>query len=158
LPSQCRERGAAKTAEDVGLAPLALGAAGTELAADELLVALERVQLVLDLAAKVIVRLARRERTATARVAEDERAQRLVGRLEKNVGEATRRHHAECVAVAPRVLGGDETLLVADARTERAALRLEHGDVRFVELARPQVAAQAEQVVQLVDVPGLGPQ
>ena len=74
LLAQRGERRAAQPAEDVGVAPLALGAARPQLAADELLLALERAQLGLDVAAEVVVRLAGRERAARARVPRDERA------------------------------------------------------------------------------------
>ena len=59
LLAERRERRAAEPAEDVRVAPLALGAAGPQLAADELLLPLERAQLGLDVAAEALVRLAR---------------------------------------------------------------------------------------------------
>ena len=66
LLAQRGERRAAQTAQDVGVAPLALGPARPQLAADQLVLALELAQLLLDVAAEVLARLARRERPAAA--------------------------------------------------------------------------------------------
>src|SRR6266508_5964402 len=156
LAAKRGERRATQTAEDIGVAPFALAAARPQLSAHELLLVLEREQLRLDVAAEMVVRLPRRERTATARKAQNERAQRRVVRLQEDVGEPTGRHHAERVAVSPRVLCGDQPLLRPDARAECAPLRLEHRGVRLVELARPQIAAETQQVVELVGVPRIG--
>ena len=53
------ERRAAKATQHIGVAPLALGPARPKLAADQLLLALELAQLLLDVAAEVLVRLGR---------------------------------------------------------------------------------------------------
>src|SRR5918996_373456 len=77
-------------------------------------------------------------------------AQRVVAALEEGVGETRGRHGADGVAVAPGVLGGDEALLAADPDADGAPLVLERGGELVVELARRQVAAAEEQVVELV--------
>ena len=83
LAAERRERRAPEPPEHLRVAPLALAAAGTKLAADELLRTLERAQLGLDVAAEALVRLTRRERTARAREARDQRAERLIPALEE---------------------------------------------------------------------------
>ena len=105
LAAQRGERRTPQPAQDVRVAPLALGAAGPQLAADELLLALELDELRLDVPPEQLVRLARRERPAPARETRHEAEQRLVARLEEDLGQPSRRHHAERVAVAARVLG-----------------------------------------------------
>ena len=122
LAPQCGERRAAQPAQDVGVAPLALRPARPELAADELLVALEHAQLILDVDAEPRRRLSGRERAAAARPAGDERPQRIGHRLEEHRREARRRHDAERVAVAACILGRRKPLLAGDAaRGSRAA-------------------------------------
>src|SRR5204863_6271738 len=106
LPPQRRERRAPQPPQDIRIAPLALGAAGAELAADEQLVALELPQQRLDVAAEALVRRVGRERAAALRVAQDELAERVGAALEERVRKPGRRHRAERVAVASRVLGG----------------------------------------------------
>ena len=78
--------------------------------------------------------------------------QRIVAALQEHLRQAAGRDHAERVAVAAGVLGGDQPILGADARSVRAALGFEHRGVGFVELAGTEVAAQAKQVVQFVGV------
>ena len=107
-----------------GIAPFAFGAAGTQLAAHELRGPLERAQLRLDVAAEASARLLGRERAAALRVAEEQRLERLLATFEEHLGQAARRHDAERVAVAARVLDGDQPLLAGEARrAERAAAR-----------------------------------
>ena len=77
LAPQRGERGATEPPQHVGVAPLALGAAGTELAADELVRPLELLQDRLDVEAEPRARLRGRERPAPARVALDERDERV---------------------------------------------------------------------------------
>ena len=74
---------------------------GPQLAAHQLVAALELPQHRLDVAAEALVRLAGRERPARAREAAHERVQRLVVGLEEDLGQAARRHRADGVAVAP---------------------------------------------------------
>ncbi len=124
LAAQRRERRAPQAAQHVGVAPLALGAARAKLAAHEQLVALELGEH----------RRRRRGRSARSpravvngprplREAQDELAQRLRPALEEHVGQARRRHHAERVAVAAGVLGGDQALLARDPHERPRAAR-----------------------------------
>ena len=80
------ERRAPEAAEDVGVAPLALCAARTQLAADELVLPFQRSQLGLDVAAEALVRLGGRERAARAGETGDERPQRLLPLSRKTSG------------------------------------------------------------------------
>src|SRR4029450_13142891 len=88
-------RAPAKPPQHVGVAPLALGAARAELAADEQLLALELTQEQLDVLPEAVVRLRRRERAAGLRVAEDELTQRVVAALEERLGQSPGRARAE---------------------------------------------------------------
>src|SRR5919204_125239 len=106
-----RERRAPQPPQDVRIAPLALSAARPQLPADELLRPLQLVEQRLDIAAEALVRLGRGERAAALRVAQDELPQRLGPALEEDLRETAGRHRTQSVAVAARVLGGDETLL-----------------------------------------------
>ena len=107
----------------------------------------------LDVDAEPLVHLRRRERAAAARVALRRAARSDSGPPSRNdIGQAGRRHHAERVAVAARVLDGDQPLVAGDAHAHRAPLRLEDRRVRLVELADAQVAAQPQQVVQMIGV------
>ena len=123
LAAKRSERRATQTAKHVRVAPLALAAAGTKLAAHELLVALELRQHVDDVAAEALVRLRRRERAAALRVSKHELAQRLRAAFEKRIGQPRRRHRAERVAVAARILGRDQPLVAGEANEQRATLR-----------------------------------
>ena len=150
LAPQRRERGAPQTAEHVRVAPLALEAAGTELAADERVLALELAKQGLDVHAEPCVRLRGRERPAPARVAPHELSQRVGAAAEECVRQPGRRHHAERVAVAPCVLGCDQCLARADARAQRAPLA--HERLREAGIEVELVPAQPQLVVQLVGV------
>ncbi len=155
------ERGERRTPEptqDVGIAPLALAAARPELAANELLVALELAQLLLDLDAEPRRDLGGGERPASTRPARDERAQRILHGLDEHSGKARRRDDAERVAVAARVLGRRQPLLAGDANANRPPLRLEDRRMRLVELAAAQVAAQAKQIMEALGIGGKRPQ
>ena len=149
------ERGSTDPPEDVGVAPLALGSARPELAADEPVLALQHDQLgfgALDVDAEPLSRLTGRERAAAARIARKQRAQRFLRALEERIGQPARRHRAERVAVPAGILGGDQPLLAGDPHAHSPPLRLENRAERLVELARPQVAASQEQVVQPVRI------
>ena len=61
------------------------------------------------------------ERPVRARVAQHQIAQRIADRLEQRVRQAGRQRHAERVAIARRVLDGDEPRLAGDR--QRAARR-----------------------------------
>src|SRR5205823_729116 len=79
------QRCAPQSPEDVGVAPLALHAAGPQLAADEELLALELVQDPLDVDPEALVRLSGREWTASLRIAQHQPAQRLFAAFEVDV-------------------------------------------------------------------------
>ena len=106
----------------------------------------------LDVAAEALVRLRRRERPASARVAQDELLERLGAALEEDVGQPAGRHHADRVAVAARVFGRDQPLFAGDANEQRTPLAQQRLREALVVLALAQVAAQAQLVVQLVGV------
>src|SRR5581483_6238555 len=150
LLPQRREGRAAQAAQDVRVAPLALAPAGPQLAADEQLLPLELGEERADVAAEARAGLRGRERAAAARVAEHELAERVGPALEERLGEPGRRHRAERVAVAARVLGRDQPLLASDAHADGPSLREQRRAERLLVLARPQVAAQPEHVVELV--------
>ena len=86
LAAERRERRAPQPAQHVRIAPLALDAAWPELAADELLLALELAQQLVDVDAEPLVRLRRRERPAPARIPNDELSQRIGPALEERLG------------------------------------------------------------------------
>src|SRR5204863_6149935 len=98
-------------------------------------------------------RLPGRERTARAGEADEQRRQRRLHRLEELLREPTGRHHTEGVAVPAGILGGDQPLLAGEADAQRSALREERRRVSLLVLAVPQVAAAAEEIVQLVGRP-----
>src|SRR6185295_13512183 len=118
----------------------------TELAADELVVALELAEQLLDVTSEVVVRLPGGERPAALREPVHELLQRRRGlrRLEERVGQPARRHHPERVAIASGVLRRDQPLFARHPRAERAPLSNERlGEARVV-LALAQVAAAAQ--------------
>ena len=86
LLAERRERGAPKTAQNIGITPLALAPSRSQLAADEQLLLLERGEDVGDVAPEVLAGGRGRERPATLRVAQDKPAQRVGAALEKRIG------------------------------------------------------------------------
>src|SRR5581483_5909323 len=100
LAQRC-ERRAAQAAQDVRVAPFALGAARAQLAADEQLGALELAENRGDVAAEARAGLLARERPAALRIAQHELAQRFRAALQERIREPGRRHRTERVAVAP---------------------------------------------------------
>jgi len=86
LLAECGQRGAAQAAQHVGVAPLALGAARSQLAAHELLVALERDEDRRYLAPEALVRLLGGERPPSLREAQHELTQRVGTAFEVCVG------------------------------------------------------------------------
>ena len=72
LSAKRREGRSPQPAEDVGIAPLALAAPGTELAADEQLLTIELLEDVGHVAAEAVVGLRRGERAAALREAKDQ--------------------------------------------------------------------------------------
>ena len=122
LAAERRERGAPQAAQHVGVAPLALAAAGAKLPADEQLLALELRQQACQVAPEACRRLGGRERAATLGKAKDELPKRLGASLEERLGQAARRHHPERVAITAGVVGGDQPLLTGDPHEQRSAL------------------------------------
>ena len=86
LLAERRERRAPETAQNIGITPLALAPPGSQLAADEQLLVLERGEDVGDVAPEVLAGGRGRERPATLRVAQDKPAQRVGAALEKRIG------------------------------------------------------------------------
>ena len=154
LAERC-ERGATEASQHVGVAPLPFRPARPQLAADEPLLALERLQLGLDAVGsepEALRRLARRERPAAAGEAREQGPQRVVAGLEEDVGQAARRHGAHRVAVAARILGGSERLVPADADPDRTPLAQQALGEAGVVLALEPVAAQEQHVVETVRI------
>ena len=117
LVPQLRERAAAQAAEHVGLDPLALGAAGPELALDEPSGLGEPLQQRPDHRDAEPVagsQLRRRERAVRAGKAHRQIAGRVAHRLEQRFGQPGRHGHAERVAVARHVLDRDVARLAGD--------------------------------------------
>ena len=150
LAPERRQRGAAQTPQHVGIAPLALGAAGSKLAAHEQIAGLELDEHVDDVPAESICGLRARERPTALCEAEDELSQRIRATLEEGVRQPRGRHRAERVAVAARVLRGDQPLLAGDPHDDGAALVEQRRGERRLVLAGTQVAADPQLVVELV--------
>ena len=158
LTAQDGERCAPDAAKDVRIAPLALDAAGPELAPHEEVARLEPRELGLDaLGLEGVAQgdVTRGERPVGARIAQEDALQRVVDGLEERLREAAGGHHAEGVAVEPRVLGRDHRVAGADHRPERAALAHQGLREPGVELALAQVTDAPQEIVQLVGVPRL---
>ena len=131
LLAQRRERGAPQAPQDLGVTPLRLArtAAGPQLAANDLPVALQPLQdrSRIDLVARA--QLVGRERPVRACIARCERRERIGHVGDERLGQPARRDRAERVAVQAGVVGGDPALLAADPQRDRAALgqeRLDH--------------------------------
>src|SRR5207237_8308929 len=89
LPTQCGQGGASQPPTPLRVAPLPLAAAGTELAADELVAALQLAQRRLDVAAEPLARLGRGERPARAREPPEQRLERRLVGFEEHFGQPT---------------------------------------------------------------------
>src|SRR5439155_5534343 len=152
LPER-RERGAAETPQDVGLAPFALGPARPELAAHESVVPLELGEHGREVESEALARLGGRERPPPAGEPQDELAQRLRPALEEDVRQPARRHRSEGVAVPAGVLRSDETALRGHAHLDRPPLGEQDRGERLVVLAWPEVSPKAKDVVQFIRVP-----
>src|SRR5581483_675688 len=122
LLAQRRERRAPQAPQHVRVAPFALASAGSKLAADEELLPLELDEHRRDVAPEPLVRSRGREGTAPPCEPQDEPAQRVGTALEEDVRQARRRHRAERVAIAARILGRDQPRLAGDAHDDGAAL------------------------------------
>src|SRR6266851_561103 len=91
-------------------------------------------------------------RAASAGVRRDELFERLGPALEEDLRQTTRRHHADGIAIAARILSGDQPLLAGEAHEQRTTLAQERLCKALVVFAFAQVSAQAKLVVQLVGV------
>ena len=153
LLPQRRERRPPQPPQNIGVAPLALDAARTQLAADELVGPLEPREDRLHRVGLERVaggRLIGRERSPRAGEATEQHVQRVRYGVEIGLRQATRRHHAERIAEQPGVLDRDQSLLASNPHAQGAPLCLEHGGVRCIDLVVAEVAAAPEEVVQLV--------
>jgi hypothetical protein len=130
LVPQVSEARAPHATKRLGVAPLALGAAGEQLAAHQLSRALELAQGGKRVDAIASRELAGGERPVGARVAAHQRDHRVVDRLEEGLGEPGGGRHAEGIAVEPSVLGGDPAFLAGHADPGGASLALELGEHR----------------------------
>ena len=117
LAPEQRERPPAEPAEDVGVAPLAPRATGSELAADDRVGGFERRQRflhALDGGAEPGGDLGREERPVGPRVPADQALQRPVGLAGERAGEPDRERDAERVAEPRGVLDRGDPLLAGD--------------------------------------------
>ncbi len=111
LLAQPRERPPTEAAQDVRIDPLALDAAGPELAFDQLAGLGEPEQQRFgDCRTQAVTRgqLADRERAVRSRVAQREIAGRIPHRLEQRLRKTRRQRHAERIAIPRDVLDRDE--------------------------------------------------
>ena len=163
LFAQPRQAGAADAAQDFGVAPLALGAAGQQLAADHRPFALQLAQRRQRVDAVALGQPRGREGAVGAGVAADQGAHRVGVLLEEGLRQPGRRRHPERVAVEAGVLAGDVALLAGDADPGDAPLGdqfLQHRGGRvalrhpLVALLGGQVAEVAQQLLQGVAVAG----
>ena len=165
LAPQLRERPAPEQAEDLGIAVLALGATGPELAGEQRARVDQPVERVLDDArrqAPAARRLRPEERPVRPGPAGEQPVERPDDRPEERLRHAGRRTRPDPVAVARDVLHRDPALLATDPRTHGAAGRRELGQVdRRLDpaadgpragLVRREVAESPQEVVDLVGV------
>ncbi len=163
LAAQAGEAGAADAAQGVGVAPLALGPARQQLAADEGALALQLAQRRGRVDAVALGEPRGREGSVGAGEAADQGAHRVGVVLEEDLGKAGGGRDAERVAVEAGVLGGDVALLAGEADRRDAALGdelLQHRGGRVAlrhplgALLRREVAEVAEDLLEGVAVAG----
>ncbi len=159
LLAQRGQRGAPQPPQHLGVAPLALGAAGAQLAAHQVAGALQPGQHRRQVQPVAVAQLRGLERAVHARPAAHEALHRVGDVADEGVRQARGRHGAERVAQQPRVLGGGPAQLAVEAQPHRAALagQLSQplvGGVRRraarLDLLQRQVADPAQHVVQRV--------
>ena len=148
LLAQHRQRGAAQAPQHLGVAPLALAAAGAQLAADQLAAALERRQHGAAVDAVARPQLVRGERAVRRGVAADEPRQRVGHVLEERRRQPAGRHRAERVAVQAGVGGVDPALLAGEPDPDRAALALQLLEHRRPRRARRRTRSGASAAVR----------
>ena len=140
LLAQGRERGAAQPPQHLGVAPLALAAAGAQLAADEVAGALEPRQHGREVQAVALAQLARLERAVHARPAAHEPLHRVRDVAHERLRQAGRRDRAERVAQQPGVLGGRPAQLAVQPQPHRAPLARELPEPLLGPVAAPATA------------------
>jgi hypothetical protein len=159
LMAQGGQRGAPQPAQHLGVAPLALRAAGTQLAAHKLAGALQPRQHGREVEPVAVAQHAALERAVGARPAAHEPLHRVGHVVEEGGRKPARRDRAERVAIQAGVLARDPALLAGDAQRDRAALGAEplqpgdHVGARHgaqPQLVERQVADAPEHVVQRV--------
>ena len=163
LLAQDGQRGAAQAAQHLGVTPLALGAAGAQLAADQVAGALELAQRRGGVDPVARAHVGGGERAVGGGVAAQQPAQRVGHVLQERRRQPARGRGAQRVAVQARVGGVDPALLAVDAHPGGAALAAQVGEhrrgIQPLEHARGhlvqrQVADAAQHVEQAVAVGG----
>ncbi len=158
LAAQRRERCATQAPEHLRVAPLTLDTAGTELAADEPVVPLERRQHLPHALRRECVahrRLVRREGAAGPGEPCEQHREGIDDGVEVRGRQASGRHHPEGVPEQACVVGRDQPLLTGDPHPQGAPFGLEQRGKRRIDLVVSQVAPAAQQVVQLVGGAGV---
>src|SRR6266568_3643598 len=110
--TQFGERFAANLAKNLGVAPLAMQAAGTESALEDAAFVGKQAQGILNhrgVEGKTIGRLALVEWAVGAGVAANQFKHRLRDGLHQAGGQAGRERDTESIAITRRIFGGDET-------------------------------------------------
>ncbi len=125
LLAQSGERGAPQPPQNLDVAPLALGSAGTQLASNQLAVSFELPQHRTRVDAIAHKELVGSKGPMGPSEPRDQLPQRARHVGEKRLGQPAGRHDAERVAVEPGLVGGDEALLAADAHPNSAPFALE---------------------------------
>ncbi len=160
--AQAGQRLAADLAQNLGVAPLAMQAAGTEASfehaafADEL--AERRCRSLARSSAKRFGDFAKGERAVGAGIAADKFEHRVRDRLQQRDGQTRGKGNAQGVAIAGGVFGGDEAAFAGDAQLKQAAgadqpvYRIEQGRVGDParELCAGEIAQAEAEVVNAV--------
>ena len=166
LAAQDRQRGPSQAPQHLGVAPLALGAAGSQLTADELAGTLELAQHRAGIHPVAVTQLGRGERAMCPGVTADQLRQRVGDLDQERVRQPPGRHRRQGVPVQARVLGRHPALLPGQPEADRAPLALELGQNRLSRdplhhalgrLGGGQVAHPAQHLMQGVAVGGAGP-
>jgi len=165
LAPQRREGALAQLAQDIGVAPLPLGAVGPEGAPQQqpgLLTAHQQVVDQRDRDPEPQRRLVRRERAVRPGPPAEQRPERVVDRLEEDVGQAGRRVGAERVAVTPasslamrRSSPATRTSAARRSATSASAASRASVEQRASSSVGVEVAEPAKEIVGGVD--GAGP-
>ncbi len=150
------ERGKARPAqppEHVRVTPFPLAPTWAKLAPNEAPLALQAGQLRFDPLEgerEPCRRLRTRERATTAGVADEKKAKRRLAGFQEGIRKARGRHRAQRVSVTAGVLGRNQALHTAHSHPHCSAL-LDEGCCELLRvLARREVAAAEEHVVELI--------